>query len=288
VDVQARRLNRQLGRIWRARYSDGLIVKMYLWSVWHDRCLSWACVRCHYQSRMLRPRRLPSISQFTRRLASARCTILLQRVYDALAGQASPNDLSYLDGKPLLVSPVSKDRQAARGHIAGGFAKGYKLHAWIAEDRRVLRWAVMPLNVGEPPVARAMLATIPPLGNQAMVLADSSYDGRELFDLLACKNAGFLPELRGIPHHRVTRIQAGKVRLEAVDVWQHPSRIASLIYGRRIEVESVFGELVSTGGLLGPLPAWVRGLKRVRRWVGAKIILYNARWRVRHQAKQVT
>ena len=45
----------------------------------------------------------------------------------------------------------------------------------------------------------------------------------------------------------------------------------------RDEVERAFGVLTSTAGGLGPLPAWVRTLGRVRRWVGAKIILYNAR-----------
>jgi hypothetical protein len=39
--------------------------------------------------------------------------------------------------------------------------------------------------------------------------------------------------------------------------------------------------MVCTGGGLGPLPAWVRGLRRVTRWTGAKIILYNARIQVR-------
>ena len=41
----------------------------------------------------------------------------------------------YLDGKPLTVSPVSKDPQAARGKITGGFAKGYKLYAFVNEQR---------------------------------------------------------------------------------------------------------------------------------------------------------
>ena len=42
-------------------------------------------------------------------------------------------------------------------------------------------------------------------------------------------------------------------------------------------IERVFGHLTCTPGLLGPLPAFVRGLARVRRWVGAKICLYHAR-----------
>jgi hypothetical protein len=32
----------------RPTYTDTLVVKMYLWSVWHDRPLCWACDRWHY------------------------------------------------------------------------------------------------------------------------------------------------------------------------------------------------------------------------------------------------
>ena len=39
--------------------------------------------------------------------------------------------------------------------------------------------------------------------------------------------------------------------------------------------------LTCTAGGLAGLPAWVRGLERVRRWVGVKIIVYNARLKAR-------
>ena len=32
-------------------YTDQQIVKMYLWAVWHDRPLCWACDRDHYTIR---------------------------------------------------------------------------------------------------------------------------------------------------------------------------------------------------------------------------------------------
>jgi hypothetical protein len=51
--------------------------------------------------------------------------------------------------------------------------------------------------------------------------------------------------------------------------------------GTADEIERVFGVLSCTAGGLAGLPAWVRGLERVRRWVGVKIILYNARLKVR-------
>src|SRR4029078_7979289 len=115
-------------------FSDALIVAMYLWSVWHDRCLSWACDKRHY-GKFFRPRKLPSVSQFTRRVKTPRCQRILQAVHQELAGHVRPTRISYLDGKPLTVGPASKDSQALRGHVMGGFAKGYKLHAWVTSDR---------------------------------------------------------------------------------------------------------------------------------------------------------
>ena len=56
----------------RPRYSDALVTRMYLWSVWHDRPLCWACNRAHY-NRMFRPRQLPSVSQFSRRVQGSLC-----------------------------------------------------------------------------------------------------------------------------------------------------------------------------------------------------------------------
>jgi hypothetical protein len=135
------------------RYPNWLIVAMYLWSVWHDRTLSWACDRAHYGN-LFRPRALPSVSQFTRRVKSDDCRRVLQRVHDALAQRGLTIDEGYLDGKALPVSPVSKDRQATRGRVSGGFAKGYKLHAFVNEHRRVVAWAVTGLHADEKTVAR--------------------------------------------------------------------------------------------------------------------------------------
>ncbi len=74
---------RRLGRLPRAQFSDALIVKLLLWAVAHDRPLCWACCREHYHGPM-RPRRLPSVSQFTRRVKTDRVQQLLQRVHDRL------------------------------------------------------------------------------------------------------------------------------------------------------------------------------------------------------------
>ena len=137
-------------------YVNWLIVAMYLWSVAHDRPLSWACRRQSYNG-LFRPRRLPSVSQFTRRIKSDDCQRILQLAHDRFAQRGVMTEAIYIDGKALPVSPVSKDRDAKRGKISGAFARGYKLHAAVNATRRIVCWSVMGLNEDEKTVARHAL-----------------------------------------------------------------------------------------------------------------------------------
>jgi len=141
-------------------YPHWLIVAMYLWSVFHDHCLSWACDRDHYGA-LFRPRKLPSISQFTRRIKSPHCQAILQHVHQQLLLCGIASSTGYFDGKPLLVSAVSKDPDAACGKISGGFAKGYKLHAYVNERRRICVYLVAPLNIAEQTVAMELCDHLP-------------------------------------------------------------------------------------------------------------------------------
>jgi len=177
---------RKRGRAKRCRYSDWLIVAMYLWSVGHDRPLCWACQRSHYGA-LFRPRVLPSVSQFTRRIKTERCQRLLQMAHDALAGRSCPTALSYFDGKPLVVGSSTRDVQAKSGHICGGYAKGYKLHVWVTEDRRIPVWSVQSLNMHEVKATREMISYLPPLSSRSLILADKNYDAAKLHhDVASC------------------------------------------------------------------------------------------------------
>jgi hypothetical protein len=274
---------RRLGRLPKATFPDWLIVALELWHVSHDRPMCWACDRAHYQP-WFRPRRLPSISQFSRRIKSPRCQRILQIVHHHTAGLETPASVSYLDGKPLTVGVASKDLDAKKGHVMGGFAKGYKVHVWATEDRRIPVFSVQSLNTGEPLVAQAMVPYLPVLDAQALVLADSNYDSTQLYNALASKNGALLVKPRGFAQHPKTREQSGPIRREALDLWTHYAPLARLVYKQRIHVEGILSNLTSYGGGLGPLQAWVRTLSRVRRWVGCKIILYHVRLRLRNTA----
>jgi hypothetical protein len=263
------------------KYSYRLIAGMYFWSVWHDRCLSWACDRSHY-SDLFRPRKLPSISRFTRRVKQDIFQLILQRVHDTLAASGVVGPVAYLDGKPLTVSAVSKDPDARSGHITGGYAKGYKLHVFVTEDRRIRVWSLTSLPVAEQSVAVEMCAHLPASMQDVMVLADSNYDSAPLHKALEVKGAALLSPLKAQQrvkngkHHPVTLRQMGPARRQAVAVDKAHPDLKRFVLKQRNNIEGVFSVLALVG-LLSALPGFVRRLERVRRWVGAKIILYHAR-----------
>ena len=288
----------EMGR--RPTWPTWLIVAMDLWRTWHGQSLSWACDAGHYNS-LFRPRRrtpdgrrLPSISQFSRRVKSDAVQAILQRVDDELSGRGiDATAVRFVDGKPVTVSPVSKDPDAAKGHVTGGFAKGYKLHAFVDDRRRIAVWSVMPLNVDEKPVALAMAPHLLPapaapldgglVAGCGLTMADSNYDAAPLHKALALITGDRLlatpkgqHQVGPAGHHPVTLRQMGPERREALAVWRDHPDLATFVHKQRNNIEGVFSVLTVALGL-STLPACVRRLARVRRWVGEKIILYHAR-----------
>lgn len=264
-------------------YPDAQIVGMYLWAVAHDRPMSWACDRAHYNG-VFRPRQLPSVSQFHRRVRTGRVRAILGRVHDAAGGTLVPTAIASIDGKSLPVGPVSKDPDARVGYAARGqLARGYKLHAIMTEDRRLPCWCVRPMNEHEMPVARRMLASMPTgwFGPRSVALADGNYDGHALHKDVAALGGHLVTNLRGKASHPVTLRQMGAARRELLRLDRTARPLVRMVARHRNDAEVTFSSLTSYGGGLGPLPAFVRRLPRVTRWVGAKIILYHTRLRLR-------
>lgn len=271
-----RSVDRSVPRTGRSKqFSDVLVVGMYLWSVWHDRPLCWACDRVHYCS-LFRPRRLPSVSQFCKRIKSVRCQRILEKVYESLARNDQQTYTTFLDARPLPVGPCSKDHEAKAGRVYGGFARGYKLHELVLDDGRTAVWSLMPLNVSEQVVARSLIDAARPRG---VVVADSNYDSGPLYERVARYGGRLLavPRKSAGKGHR----KQSEERLTSLFLWR---RVGRVMKRRRVHVERVLGNQSSYGGGLGPLPPWVRTLERARRWVGAKLILHHARLAVKTTA----
>ena len=249
-----------------------LVVTM-LWAAIHDRPVSWACQPKNWGGTRLQPLRLPSPSTMSRRVDSLTVGLLWYAVEQRMRSlsASAPTLVALLDGKALPVGGCSKDRQARYGRRAGTMAKGYKLHTVWAGRAVPEAWEVTPLNVDEQAVAQCLL---PQLHHGGYLLADGNYDGSPLFDRAWQQGYQLLtppPEGNaGTGHH-----YQSPYRLRSIALMR--SAFGAALYCLRIGIEQAYGNATSFAGGLAPLPAWVRGLDRVRTWVWAKLIINAAR-----------
>lgn len=273
-----RMVNRSVARSGRRpTYPDTLIVAMYVWAVWHDRPLCWAADRANYTS-LFRPRRMPSRSQFCRRIKSQRCQVIFRGVCQRLANVevSDGSRVTLMDGRGFRVHSHSTDPDATIGYASGGFGRGYKLHALAKENGRFVGFRVTPMNVSEKRVARELIDVHRPVG---FLLADQGYESGDLYDYADARGVILMTPLfknAGGGHRRQSRS-----RLFAKKLWELGGQV---LYQRRDAIERYFGQLSAFGGGLSPLPSWVRRLERVERWITAKVIIYHARLLVREAA----
>ena len=257
------------------RYSTADVLGVYFWAVVHDRPTCWAADAKQWPDK-LRPALLPPQSTLSRRLRRPRTVELMTAVEEHLLTLIVVGDclVHIIDGKALAVSSVSKDPDTGYGRGAGTSQKGYKLHVVWNGGPMPIAWGLSPMNVSEKTMARHLIPTLPSGG---YLLADSQYDANPLYDLAAA--AGFQLVAKktkdrgrgGLGHRRQS---AG--RLRSVELLT--TVFGGALYNQRNAIERYFGSWVSSGGGLGPLPAWVRRFSRVRHWIQAKILVAGARW----------
>jgi Transposase DDE domain len=271
------RIVREVGSGFSQKYvqiPSWILVLTMLWAALHDRPVSWACRSDHWRTTNLCPWRLPSAATMSRRVDKMGVGLLMQAVEQRLRNLQGvpPTLIAWLDGKPLPVSSVSKDPDARRGRGAGGMAKGYKLHT-IWTGRPVPEtWEITPLNTSEKVVARRL---IPQMSQGGYILADGYYDANALFDSAGARGYQFVTPLPrgkapGSGHH-----YQSPYRLRSIELMQNS--FGKELFKSRTAIERAYGNATSFGGGLSPLPAWVRGLDRVRTWVWAKLLINAAR-----------
>jgi hypothetical protein len=105
-------------------------------------------------------------------------------------------------------------------------------------------------------------------------MADGNYDSAPLHKSLDAGGRLLLTPLKA--QGRVKNGRHHPVTLRQIVVDRSCPTTKRLVLKQRNNVEGVFSVLACVG-LLSALPAFVRRLDRVRRWTGAKIILYHAR-----------
>ena len=253
------------------QYQVDTIVKVWFWGVLHDRPVSWSCVSANWPpwNRL----QLPSASTMSRRLRSEPVRRLIHQLEERVCRSAAGDNMVWMiDGKPLVISGCSSDRQAGYGRATGGKAKGYKLHALIGSNGSVAEWRVAPMNVDERKMARRMLLSAKIFG---YVLGDGNYDSNPLHKV--CDERGDLQFVtprrygagRGFGHRKQT---AG--RLRSVEILESPfCEFGEGLMLQRLEIERFFSKLSTNSGGLTHLPPWIRTHRRVHRWVKAKLII---------------
>lgn len=261
------------------RYSAGDVVVVYFWCVLHDRPMSWGVVKENWPDDLC-PRRLPSQSNFSRRMRRSDTEQLMTEIEQTWLVMTGVCQflIRIIDGKPLAVSGVTKDQDAGYGRGAGGMQKGYKLHAVWGTGPLPLAWGLAPMNRSEKTIAREL---IPTLTGEGYLLGDPEYDANALSDL--AHDAGqqlFVPKRQkqhGLGHRRQS-----PYRLRSIELMQH--HFGKRLYRFRRQIERNFGNFVSFAGGLTGLHPWVRRFTRVRNWVQAKLLINAARWIRKHRA----
>jgi hypothetical protein len=252
----------------REQYADLTIASTFLWAVLHDQPQGWACHREHWTIQPL-VEQLPSESQLSRRLRTKRVQQLLDHLLDYLWGRFKRRLTKCIDGRALTVSFSSKDPTARLGAVASRtLAKGYKLHVITDTSGVLCAWAVSPLNHGEPTVARRLISR---LSEGGYLLADNGYDSNPLYTIAGGHGLQLVapprPSAKSLGKRRHSPF-----RLRALALLKQPFG-RDLMRLRRTGVERFFGNLGWRQGGLSKLPAFVRTMRRVRRWVQGKLIL---------------
>lgn len=252
----------------RSQYTDQDIVRVILWAALHDRPISWACLASSW------PRGcgvVPDASTVSRRSS----TLGVRKLLRSLAPRGRLDrggSMLCVDGKPLVVSRFSKDRQARFGHADGGMRRGYKLHAICDRHGNIRAFDVRGLNEAECRVARKLIART--VASGVVVVGDASYDANALYAHAAMRGGRFVAPRRKANRSISPSHDQHPDRMRAIELLEDDERKRRQVCRLRSVIERTFGWLTMLGG--GTPPPWVRTLPRVRRWVMAKLAILHA------------
>lgn len=255
----------------RCTFGDGLIALIGLYAALNNRSVRWAACVGNWPIWCRRVRR-PSYSRLVRRLATPSVATLLRTVDAELVRRLGRRGDVIADGKPLVVGGFSRDPDATRGHVPGGFAVGYRLHVLRDAATGVIAAAtVTGLADGEATVLRPLVRNSDLSGRA--VRADANYDSNRLYACVAGRGGRLIAPRKkprtGLGHgrHHPDRLRAIRELESCPLARRRHTRL-------RGDVERAFADLGNVVGLWS-LPPFVRRLRRVRRWVRAKLLLYH-------------
>jgi hypothetical protein len=253
----------------RPTFSDAQIILLVLWGRAHHQSVKWAC-DAHNWPLHERRNALPDASTVSRRMRTRSVLALLDALSDdPLARQAM---VQVADGKPLVVSRHTRDRDARHGWGAGGMDTGYKLHLIGNLLGNVSFWRVTPMHSPEQEITRRCVNAAHLAGGY--LLGDCAYDADALHRTCANRNLRLLvyryPSRRG---KGVGSRNVSSHRRSCIASTETPNAtFAPAMLALRISIERIFARL-ETRWRIGRPPAHVRGLARVRLWVQTALAL---------------
>ncbi|MFM9959218.1 MAG: transposase, partial [Phycisphaerales bacterium] len=242
-----RSLNSAAPALPRATFSDSLIVRLFILLAWRD------LPRSRVRDRgvllpWLRVRRLPSISQFNKRVNQPRFAQLLEVVRQRLMDAGVETPVLCIDGKPMPVGGHSADPDAANGRSSAGFCRGYRLHALTDDRGGVLEYRVTAMNVQEKVPATDLIAAAP---RGRLLLADGNYDSDRLYRLADERGVELFTPLKGFAQSARGLRLMSDARKRAMRAWREHPRTCERLLDLRDAVERAFANLSNFGGGLG-------------------------------------
>ena len=265
----------------RDQYSTALVVRVYHRACLHDRPVRWACDPANWTP-STRPERLPGQSTMSRRARRADFWRFLERVGRRMNGKAGVKDtpsVKVVDGKASELPNHTTDPDATWGRGVSRTSVGYKIHAIFSGKPMPDAFAITTLKTCEKRMAARMVGRLEGYG---YLLGDAHYDASWLFDHCHGYNRQLVcPRAKpgtGEGHHYVSPHRRRAIAM--LEVPRHVAGFGQDLYARRTEIEREFSQLTCFGAGLGPLPAWVRRIWRVRHWVMNKLLINAARIRI--------
>jgi len=274
ISESLKRLPRR--RLRNAVYHNAEILAVLLWAALHDRPISWACKRSSWPVQAWK-RRLPDQSTVSRRLRHPSLSEDLGWVLARVQSRLPAGRVLLTDGKAYPLEQRTGDRQARVGRGPGRYAPGYKLHVLVDEQQRLEGWEVEPMNTAETTVCKRLVSALGPQRRGRLLVGDAGYDSNPLHEITRENNLRLLAPRRrpgtGLGERRHHRDRLASKRLtEERGGWMW-----EMLKTMRWGVERFFAGLASSAVNAGHLPMWVRGLTRVRLWIGAKLTVNAAR-----------
>ena len=122
--------------------------------------------------------------------------------HNALAEVGVAVPVNFGDGKPPLVSPVSREGRREEEPRDRRVRQGHEPHAFVTEHDRVPVWSVTTLNVRETHVMERVCRRLPEQSPGSLLMADGNYDAADLHRAVARPGPGCWSRSAGWPTTR--------------------------------------------------------------------------------------